>query len=115
MHADPHQPCEKPARVKAPALQEGEILAYDCHGALVVVTEWMPWGSSLELSRDQASDVAPLLDCRLRYARYRPPIAHGRRRIANDENAGRLLDVHEGTHRHPPRPVRLGAEELHDR
>src|SRR3954447_23165448 len=102
MHADPHQPCEKPARVKTSALQEGKILAYDRHGTLVVVAEGMPWGSSLELSRDQASDVAPLLDCRLRYPRHRPPITHGRRRIANDEHAGRFLDVHKGTYRHPP-------------
>jgi hypothetical protein len=63
----------------------------DRHGPLIEVSESMFWLTSLELSRDQASDIAPFLDRRPRHARHRVSIAHDRRRVADDEHAGHLL------------------------
>jgi hypothetical protein len=57
----------------------------------IEVSESMFWLTSLELSRDQASDIAPFLDRRPRHARHRASIAHNRRRVADDEHAGHLL------------------------
>src|SRR5713226_1933554 len=39
MKEDPHEPGDEPTRAKKPALQDGEVLADDCHVALVDVVE----------------------------------------------------------------------------
>src|SRR5258707_15432751 len=74
MQKGPNEPGDKPAHAKAPALQYREILADDRHVALIEVSERMFWLSSLELSRDQPSDITPLLDRRLRHTAHRSSI-----------------------------------------
>src|SRR5229473_2246360 len=78
MQENPGEPDDEPAHAKSPGLQDREILADYRHVALVGVSEWMFWLPSLELSRDQASDIASLLDRCLHHAGHRPPIAPDR-------------------------------------
>ena len=95
MEEDPNQPGHKPTHAKVPALQYREILADNRHVALIEVSEWTFWFSSFELSRDQASDIAPLLDRRLRNAGHWPAVANDRCRIADDKDAGDTWNIHE--------------------
>src|SRR5258708_31507804 len=115
MQGNPNEPSDKPAHAKAATLQYRKILANDRHIALIEVAEWAFWLSSLELSRDQASNIAPFLDRRLRHARHRPPVAHDRRRIADDEYARKTLNIHERTDGYPARAIGLGTKQLHKR
>src|SRR5205807_1180234 len=78
MQGNPNEPSDKSTHAKTPALQDREIFADDRHVALIVVPEWVPWRSSLELSRDQPSDIASFLDRRLSHAWHWPSIAHDR-------------------------------------
>src|SRR5882757_8682555 len=71
----PDEPREKAAGAQMSAFQDGEVPADDSHAALVAIAEGPPGSAALELPRDQASDIASLLDGRLRHARHRPPIA----------------------------------------
>ncbi len=114
MQEDPDQPGDKPTHPKAPALQYREILADDRHVPLVEVSEWTFWFSSLELPRDQASDIAPLLDRRLRNARHWPAVANDRCSVAYDEDAGDIWSIHEGADQYSTRPICLGAKQFHD-
>src|SRR5271167_1474289 len=69
MQEDPDQPGREAAHAKTPALQDREILADDGHVALVEISERTFRLMPVELARDQAPDVASLLDRRLRDAR----------------------------------------------
>ena len=114
MKEDPNQPGDKPTHPKAPALQYREILADDRHIALIKVSEWTFWFSSLDLLRDQASNIAALLDRRLRHARHWLAVADDRCRIADDEDVGDIWNVHEGADQYSARPICLGTKQLHD-
>jgi hypothetical protein len=96
MEKDPNQPGHKPTHAKVPALQYREILADNRHVALIEVSKWTFLFSSLELTRDQASYITPLLDRRLRNARHWSAVANDRCRIADDEDAGDIWNIHEG-------------------
>src|SRR5205807_2306333 len=74
----PDEPREEAAGAEAAAFQDGEVPADDGHAALVAIAEWPPGLLALELPRDQASDIASLLDGRLRHARHWPSVAHHR-------------------------------------
>src|SRR4029077_13445080 len=78
MQPYPDEPSEKAAGVEAAAFQDSEVPADDGHAALVVIAEGPPGLPTLELPRDQASDMTSLLDGRLRHARHRPPITGDR-------------------------------------
>src|SRR5882724_1788248 len=115
MQEDPNEPSQKSSGSKVPALQQRETLADDCHVALVEVSERMFWLFTFELPRDQASNIAPFLYGGLRHTRHRSSIGHDRRRIADDEHAGNILNIHEWTDRHPACPIGLGTKQFHDR
>src|SRR5258706_2683218 len=114
MQEDPTEPRQKPSGSKVPALQQRETLADDCHVALVEVSERMFWLFTVELPRDQASDIAPFLYSGLRHTRHLSSIAHDRRRIADDQHIGNILNIHEWTNRHPARTICLGTEQFQD-
>src|SRR5271168_271390 len=81
MQEDPDEPGGEPARAKAPALQNREILADDGHIALVEILERTFGFMSIELARDQAPDIASLLDRRLRDARHGSSVKYDRRSV----------------------------------
>src|SRR5271170_5564367 len=62
----PCQPGREPRQSYAAHFHDGEILANDGHVTLVEVPKWARRLSTPELSRDQSSDIAALLDCDLR-------------------------------------------------
>ncbi len=74
MQEDPDEPCGEPAHANAPALQNREIFADDGHIALIEISERTFRLMPVELARDQASDIASLLDRRLRDAGHRAPL-----------------------------------------
>src|ERR1700677_3935847 len=74
MQEDPDEPGGEAAHAKTSALQDREIFADDGHIALVEISERTFRLMPVELARDQAPDVAPLLDCRLRDAGHGPSV-----------------------------------------
>src|SRR5580704_16597102 len=111
----PDEPREKAAGAEMSTFQDGEVAADDGNAALVAIAEWPPGLPALELPRDQASDIASLLDGRLRHARHRPSIARDRRCVADDEHIRHTRDVEAGADRHAACAVRLAAQQLRDR
>src|SRR5258706_8119856 len=115
MQKDPDEPSDESAHAKPAAFQTGKFLAEDGHIAPVEVSEWMFWLPAPQLSRDQAPDIASLLDRRLRHTGHRPAIAHDRCGIACDEHATDVWDVHEWADRYPARPICLRGGKLENR
>src|SRR5262245_27188513 len=82
----PHQLGESAGRAEAERLHHGGIAAYRGKVALVEVLERRRLGFPLQPARDQASDVAALLDRHLGDARERFPVLLVTSRVSHDED-----------------------------
>src|SRR5579863_7074172 len=76
MQEDPDEPGGEPAHAEPPALQNCEVLADDGHVALIQISERTFRLLSFEPARDEMSDIASLLDRRLRDTGQGPPLAY---------------------------------------
>ena len=102
MDENPNQPGDEPAHAEPPALQYREVLADHRHVAQIEVAEWMLRFSSLEMSRNHASDIASLLNRGLSHTRHRLAIQLEAGEIAGDEHFGMTGQAQVRRHTHTP-------------
>src|SRR5262249_2650077 len=82
----PHHLGEQAGRADAERLHDGEIAADRGQVSLVEVLEWGRVGLTLQPARDQATDVAALLERDLANARERSPALFQASRVSHDED-----------------------------
>src|SRR5262249_14978465 len=83
----PHEPREEAARVERASFQDRKVLADDRHVAFVEIAKRTLDWAAFELLRDQLTDVAPLLNRRLRDAWHGMLAVRDGRCIADDEHS----------------------------
>ena len=111
----PRKPGDKSAYAKPAGFQHRKVLANNCDCPLVKISKRTFGLLALELSGNQPSHVPSLLDRRLRNARHGSTVLHDRCRIADDEYAWQIGNIHKWANRYPTRSIGFGAEHLHDR
>src|SRR5262249_48451778 len=102
----------KAARADAERLHDGEIAANRGQASLVEVLEWGRGGLALQPARNQATDVAALLDRDLGNARETPPAFLQASRVSHDEDFRMRRDGAVGEHLDATCSVRLGTQPL---
>jgi len=100
----------KPGETNSTRLQDGEILSHHRHVAFVEVPEGARLWMAVEHCRNEAADIAALLDRNLRDTRQRSAAPRGGGRIADDEYPRLIRYVRERANTDPTGMVGLDAE-----
>src|SRR5213080_1787340 len=106
VHRGPHQPGDEPGEMHSSALQHGDALPNDRHGALVEVPERARRGLTRDPPADEPSRVAPLLHRDLGDAGEGLPVLLEYGGVTDHEDLRMPRDAQVGPHLDAAGPIR---------